>query len=194
MGKTRLRAAFKSCWPEAPHQLCQMHFLGNLAEEVLEEDDSNCVKTCATTWAVLPSVPQNSRWERPDLPFLATARDVELQQLEQLKPPGYSRCGQSHTAASPFTGAGWWGNSALEAIQQALLFCQSPWMKAVISSVLQIQIKRALEKTATRMLKTWPKRDQWLRDRSQLACTTLQIPPQTQLLSAAHRSPKIWKR
>jgi len=38
-GEDTIAAAFKSCWPEAPHQLCQMHFLGNLAEAVLEEDD-----------------------------------------------------------------------------------------------------------------------------------------------------------
>lgn len=38
-GEDTLAAAFKSCWPEAPHQLCQMHFLGNLVEDVLKEDD-----------------------------------------------------------------------------------------------------------------------------------------------------------
>jgi hypothetical protein len=38
-GEDTIAAAIKSCWPEAPHQRCQMHFLGNLAEDVLEEDD-----------------------------------------------------------------------------------------------------------------------------------------------------------
>jgi hypothetical protein len=38
-GEETIAAAFKSCWPDAPHQRCQMHFLGNLAEEVLKEDD-----------------------------------------------------------------------------------------------------------------------------------------------------------
>jgi hypothetical protein len=38
-GEETIAAAFKSCWPEAPHQSCQMHFLGNLAEEVRKEDD-----------------------------------------------------------------------------------------------------------------------------------------------------------
>ena len=33
-GEDTIAAAFKICWPEAPHQRCQSHFLGNLAEEV----------------------------------------------------------------------------------------------------------------------------------------------------------------
>jgi hypothetical protein len=28
----------KQAWPNAPHQRCQEHFLGNLTEEVLEDD------------------------------------------------------------------------------------------------------------------------------------------------------------
>jgi Transposase, Mutator family len=38
-GEETIAAAFQSCWPDAPHQRCQMHFLGNLVEEVLKEDD-----------------------------------------------------------------------------------------------------------------------------------------------------------
>lgn len=37
-GEDTLIAAMKQVWPNAPHQRCQEHFLGNVAEEVLEED------------------------------------------------------------------------------------------------------------------------------------------------------------
>jgi len=38
-GEVSLVAALQSCWPEAPHQRCQAHFLNNLAEAVLDYDD-----------------------------------------------------------------------------------------------------------------------------------------------------------
>jgi len=38
-GESTLITALKSCWPEAPHQRCQSHFLSNLAEDVLVHDD-----------------------------------------------------------------------------------------------------------------------------------------------------------
>jgi hypothetical protein len=37
-GEDTLIAAMKQAWPNAPHQRCQEHFLGNLTEEVLEDD------------------------------------------------------------------------------------------------------------------------------------------------------------
>ncbi len=37
-GEDMLIAALKQTWPHAPHQRCQDHFLGNVAEEVLNED------------------------------------------------------------------------------------------------------------------------------------------------------------
>jgi hypothetical protein len=37
-GEETLMAALKRCWPDAPHQRCQEHILGNLAEPVLEVD------------------------------------------------------------------------------------------------------------------------------------------------------------
>jgi hypothetical protein len=37
-GEETLIAALKTCWPEAPHQRCQAHILGNLAEAVLPVD------------------------------------------------------------------------------------------------------------------------------------------------------------
>ena len=37
-GEERIIAALRAVWPNAPRQRCQEHFLGNLAEEVLEND------------------------------------------------------------------------------------------------------------------------------------------------------------
>jgi hypothetical protein len=37
-GENRIIAALKGSWPDAPHQRCQSHMLGNLAEAVLQED------------------------------------------------------------------------------------------------------------------------------------------------------------
>ena len=37
-GEERVIAALRAVWPNAPHQRCQEHFLGNLAEDVLEHD------------------------------------------------------------------------------------------------------------------------------------------------------------
>jgi hypothetical protein len=37
-GEERILAALRAVWPNAPRQRCQEHFLGNLADEVLEND------------------------------------------------------------------------------------------------------------------------------------------------------------
>jgi hypothetical protein len=37
-GEERIIAALRAVWPNAPRQRCQKHFLGNLADEVLEND------------------------------------------------------------------------------------------------------------------------------------------------------------
>ncbi len=37
-GENQIIAALKGSWPDAPHQRCQSHVLGNLAEAVLKED------------------------------------------------------------------------------------------------------------------------------------------------------------
>jgi hypothetical protein len=37
-GEEVIIAAQQACWPQAPHQRCQEHFLGNLAEPVLKVD------------------------------------------------------------------------------------------------------------------------------------------------------------
>jgi len=38
-GEETIVAAFERCWPGKPHQHCQMHFLANVVEDVLKEDD-----------------------------------------------------------------------------------------------------------------------------------------------------------
>lgn len=37
-GEKAIIAALETCWPDAPRQRCQEHYLGNLAEPVLEVD------------------------------------------------------------------------------------------------------------------------------------------------------------
>ena len=67
-GEVTLVAALKSCWPEAPHQRCQAHFLNNLAEAVLDYDDQ-LRKNMRQDLGGLPPVPENSSGE-PEPPFL----------------------------------------------------------------------------------------------------------------------------
>jgi len=38
-GEATIIAALKSSWPQAPHQRCQLHFLNNLADAVLAQDE-----------------------------------------------------------------------------------------------------------------------------------------------------------
>lgn len=64
-GEDTLIAALKACWPQAPHQRCQAHFLNNLAEAVLGYDDQ-LRKNIRQDLGGLPSVPEHS----PDTPFL----------------------------------------------------------------------------------------------------------------------------
>ena len=68
-GEVTLVAALKSCWPEAPHQRCQAHFLNNLAEAVLDYDDQ-LRKNMRQNLGGLPPVPENSSGE-PEPPLLA---------------------------------------------------------------------------------------------------------------------------
>jgi hypothetical protein len=39
-GEETIVASFEMCWPGKPHQHCQMHFLANVVEDVLKEDDT----------------------------------------------------------------------------------------------------------------------------------------------------------
>jgi len=68
-GERSLVAALKACWPEAPHQRCQAHFLNNLAEEVLDYDDE-LRKNMRQDLGGLPKVPTEQRPEA-DPPFAA---------------------------------------------------------------------------------------------------------------------------
>ena len=37
-GEKGIIAALRECWPEAPHQLCQLHFLNKVVEPAMEVD------------------------------------------------------------------------------------------------------------------------------------------------------------
>ncbi|MGB9872339.1 MAG: hypothetical protein ACPLYD_11835 [Anaerolineae bacterium] len=58
-GEEAIIAALKACWPEAPHQRCQAHFLNNLVEPVLEYD-TQLRKRMREDLGRLPPVPDCS--------------------------------------------------------------------------------------------------------------------------------------
>ena len=64
-GEDAIIAALKKTWPEAPHQRCQEHFLGNVAEGVLKHD-AILRKQMRQSLGGLPKVPQ----EPEDAPLL----------------------------------------------------------------------------------------------------------------------------
>ena len=58
-GEASIIGALQSCWPNAPHQRCQSHFLGNLSEAILPFDST--LRTCLKEGLKgLPQVPENS--------------------------------------------------------------------------------------------------------------------------------------
>ena len=61
-GEETIAAAFKLCWSDAPHQRCQSHFLGNLAEEVLKED-TQLRQSLRDDLGGLPAVPKHAAGE-----------------------------------------------------------------------------------------------------------------------------------
>jgi len=71
-GENTIVAALKACWPEAPHQRCQVHFLNNLAADVFDYDDE-LRKNMRQDLGGLPKVPQQAtheteppfRWDPP---------------------------------------------------------------------------------------------------------------------------------
>jgi hypothetical protein len=67
-GENTLIAALKTCWPTVPHQRCQVHFLNNLAEDVLDYDDE-LRKNMRQDLGGLPKVPQHTPVE-PNSPPL----------------------------------------------------------------------------------------------------------------------------
>jgi len=56
-GEEAIISALKQTWSEAPHQRCQEHFLGNVAEGVLKHD-ANLRKQMRQSLGGLPKVPQ----------------------------------------------------------------------------------------------------------------------------------------
>jgi hypothetical protein len=56
-GEEAIISALKETWPNAPHQRCQEHFLGNVAEGVLKQDAS-LRKQMRQSLGGLPKVPQ----------------------------------------------------------------------------------------------------------------------------------------
>lgn len=58
-GESSIIAALQGCWPDAPHQRCQSHFLGNLSEDVLPFD-SQLRASLREDLKSLPKVPENS--------------------------------------------------------------------------------------------------------------------------------------
>lgn len=64
-GEAALVAALKRCWPDAPHQRCQTHFLNNLSEAVLPDDDT-LRKNMRQDLGGLPPVPQQDEKGQTD--------------------------------------------------------------------------------------------------------------------------------
>ena len=58
-GEERIIAALRTVWPNAPHQRCQEHFLGNLAEDV-QEHDTQLRKQMRADLGGLPKVAEPS--------------------------------------------------------------------------------------------------------------------------------------
>jgi hypothetical protein len=58
-GEEAIIAALKACWPEAPHQRCQAHFLNNLGEPVLDFD-TQLRQSLRNDLGGLPAVPDRS--------------------------------------------------------------------------------------------------------------------------------------
>jgi Transposase, Mutator family len=57
-GEEAIIAALKHCWPNAPHQRCQTHFLNNLVEPVLEVD-AQLRQALQNDLGGLPAVPES---------------------------------------------------------------------------------------------------------------------------------------
>jgi hypothetical protein len=73
-GEATLIAALKACWPQAPHQRCQVHFLNNLADDVLDYDDE-LRKAMRQDLGGLPKVPEQKP-VAPDSPPCRPAEDA----------------------------------------------------------------------------------------------------------------------
>ena len=58
-GEPSIIGALQACWPDAPHQRCQSHFLGNLSEDVLPFD-AQLRASLREDLKGLPKVPENN--------------------------------------------------------------------------------------------------------------------------------------
>ncbi len=76
-GEKAIIEAFRTCWPDAPQQRCQLHFLNNLVKPVLEYD-TQLGKQMREDLGGLPKVPENSLSEW-DSPFLKGTDNPETQ-------------------------------------------------------------------------------------------------------------------
>ena len=65
-GEKAIIAALKACWPHAPHQRCQLHFLNRVAEPVMQED-SRLRQQLRADLGKLPPVPEHTR-QPPSVP------------------------------------------------------------------------------------------------------------------------------
>lgn len=74
-GEKAIIEAFRTCWPEAPQQRCQLHFLNNLVEPVLGYD-TQLGKQMREDLGGLPKVPENEPSEG-DSPFLQETDSLE---------------------------------------------------------------------------------------------------------------------
>lgn len=93
-GEERIIAALKGSWPAAPHQRCQEHILGNLAEPVLKVD-SQLRQQMKADLGGLPGVPEQTEaamspvsQEQPAIQAQpeTAARPVEQGQAETAPP------------------------------------------------------------------------------------------------------------
>ena len=67
-GEKAIIEAFRTCWPQAPQQRCQLHFLNNLVEPVLDYD-TQLGKQMRADLGGLPKVPKTEPTEG-EAPFL----------------------------------------------------------------------------------------------------------------------------
>lgn len=58
-GENTIIRALKTCWPQAPHQRCQVHFLNNLVDD-LQDNDDELRKRMRQDIGGLPQVPQTT--------------------------------------------------------------------------------------------------------------------------------------
>jgi transposase-like protein len=65
-GEKAIIEAFRTCWPEAPQQRCQLHFLNNLVEPVLDYD-TQLRKQMREDLGGLAQVPENEPSENDSL-------------------------------------------------------------------------------------------------------------------------------